>query len=397
MKNLSKKIFAALSAVAFCALMPSQAHAQITVVPENDNFSLKLIGRTNMDFGSYLDKQDDESKPDNGVAVNDTRLGVTGKFLDKWDYKIELCFAYNSTAKATTISFRDVFVKYNFNKTHHIQFGNVFMGYGMKPLGLAYKFIDDATVDNTFCPSRKMGLVYLMTTDPFNFNGGIYSDGNIDNGNSKFDQGVILSSKAIYRPIINETTVLHFGAAAMYTNSPNTTSFSGVVPETFTTNGRTTFKGPTFGKANIDADGNVVYTGNHYSRYEGEMIFIHKKFMFETHYQGASYEPTASDDRYHVGGALAQCSFLLIGEQQNYNKATGLCQNASPRNLEVLARYDYLDLNDGGHQQDVTVGLNYFFSKHFNMKLNYVYTDTDLLPAGGRCYNTVQVRAQFSF
>ena len=397
MKKFSKKIFTALSAVAICALMPSQADAQITVVPENDNFSLKLIGRTNVDFGSFLDKQDDESKPDNGVAVNDTRLGVSGKFLDKWDYKIELCFAYNSTAKATTISFRDVFVKYNFNKTHHIQFGNVFMGYGMKPLGLAYKFIDDATVDNTFCPSRKMGLVYLMTTDPFNFNGGIYSDGNIDNGNSKFDQGVILSSKAIYRPIINETTVLHFGAAAMYTNSPNTTSFSGVVPETFTTNGRTTFKGPTFGKANIDADGNIVYTGKHYSRYEGEMIFIHKKFMFETHYQGASYEPTASDDRYHVGGALAQCSFLLIGDQQNYNKATGLCQNASPRNLEVLARYDYLDLNDGGHQQDVTVGLNYFFSKHFNMKLNYVYTDTDLLPAGGRCYNSVQVRAQFSF
>ena len=396
MKKLGKKLFTALSAVALTTLT-YQAQAQITVVPENDNFSLKLIGRTNFDFGSFLNEKADGSKPDNGVAVNDTRLGVSGKFLDKWDYKIELCFAYNSNAKATTISFRDVFVKYNFNKTHHIQFGNVFMGYGMKPLGLAYKFIDDATVDNTFCSSRKMGIVYLLTTDPFNFNGGVYSDGNIDNGNSKFDQGVNLSAKAIYRPIINETTVLHFGAATLYTNSPNTASYSGVVPETFTTEGKTTFKGPTFGKASIDAEGKVTYTGKHYSRYEGEMIFIHKKFMLETHYQGASYEPTATDDRYHVGGALAQCSFLLIGEQQNYNKATGLCQNASPRNLEVLARYDYLDLNDGGHQQDVTVGLNYFFSKHFNMKLNYVYTDTDLLPVGGRCYNTVQVRAQFSF
>lgn len=391
MKNLKNKLLAAVSAVALCALMPSQADAQITVVPENDNFSLKLIGRTNFDFGSFLNEKADGSKPDNGVAVNDTRLGVSGKFLDKWDYKVEICFDKKA------ISFRDVFVKYNFNKTHHIQFGNVFMGYGMKPLGLAYKFIDDATVDNTMCPSRKMGLVYLLTTDPFNFNGGIYSDGNIDNGNSKFDQGVIFSAKAIYRPIINETTVLHFGAASMYTNSPNTASFSGVVPETFTTNGKTTFSGPTFGKAGVDADGKIVYTGKHYSRYEGEMIFIHKKFMLETHYQGASYEPTATDDRYHVGGALAQCSFLLIGEQQNYNKATGLCQNASPRNLELLARYDYLDLNDGGHQQDVTVGINYFFSKHFNMKLNYVYTDTDLLPAGGSSYNSVQVRAQFSF
>ena len=162
MKNFRKKILAALSAAALCAMMPSQGNAQITVVPENDNFSLKLIGRTNFDFGSFLNEKADGSKPDNGVAVNDTRLGVSGKFLDKWDYKVELCFAYNSKAEATTISFRDVFVKYNFNKTHHIQFGNVFMGYGMKPLGLAYKFIDDATVDNTFCSSRKMGIVYLM-------------------------------------------------------------------------------------------------------------------------------------------------------------------------------------------------------------------------------------------
>ncbi|MBO4243681.1 MAG: hypothetical protein J5882_01325 [Bacteroidales bacterium] len=390
MKNFRKKILAALSAAALCAMMPSQGNAQITVVPENDNFSLKLIGRTNLDFGSFLDKQDDETKPSNGVAVNDTRLGVTGKFLDKWDYKVEICFDKKA------ISFRDVFVKYNFNKTHHIQFGNVFMGYGMKPLGLAYKFIDDATVDNTFCPSRKMGLVYLMTTDHFNFNGGIYSDGNVDNGNNQSDQGVIFSAKAIYRPIINETTVLHFGVAPMYTNSPNTVTFNGVVPETFTANGKTTFKGRTFGKeAGVDADGKTVYKGKHYSRYEGEMIFIHKKFMLEAHYQGASYEPTASDDRYHVGGALAQCSFLLIGEQQNYNKVTGLCQNASPRNLEVLARYDYLDLNDGGRQEDVTFGINYFFSKHFNMKLNYVYTDTK--GNVSECYNSVQVRAQFSF
>ena len=388
MKKLGKKLFTALSAVALTTLT-YQAQAQITVVPENDNFSLKLIGRTNLDAGTFLDEQKDDSKPNNGIAVNDTRLGVTGKFLDKWDYKIEICFDKKA------ISFRDVFVKYNFNKTHHIQFGNVFMGYGMKPLGLAYKFIDDATVDNTFCPSRKMGIVYLATTDHFNFNGGVYSDGNIDNGNSKCDQGVIFSSKAIVRPIINETTVLHFGGAAMYTNSPNTVSFSGVVPETFTAEGKTTFKGPTFGKAGLDAEGNIVYTGKHYSRYEGEMIFIHKKFLLETHYQGASYEPTGIDDRYHVGGVLAQCSFLLIGEQQNYNKTTGLCQNASPRNLELLARYDYLDLHDGGRQEDVTVGINYFFSKHFNMKLNYVYTDTK--GNVNKCFNSVQMRAQFSF
>ena len=71
MKNLKAKLCATLSAVALCALMPSQADAQITVVPENDNFSLKLIGRTNLDAGTFIDEQDDDSKPNNGVAVND--------------------------------------------------------------------------------------------------------------------------------------------------------------------------------------------------------------------------------------------------------------------------------------------------------------------------------------
>lgn len=364
-----------------------QAQAQITIVPENDQFTLKLIGRTNLDAGTYFNRTGSDH-PDNGIAVNDTRLGVTGKFLDKWEYKIEICFDKKA------ISFRDVFVKYNFNSKHHLQAGNVFMPFGMKPLGLAYKFIDDATVDNTFCQSRKLGFVYLLTTDRFNFTGGVYSDGNIDNSNAQFDQGITAAAKAVVRPVINETTVLHFGVAPMYTNSPNVASFSGVVPETFTTQGRTLFSGPKFGKANIDADGNITYTGTHYSRYEAEMIFIHKKFLLETHFQGSSYE--MNDDRYHVGGFLAQTSFLLIGEQQNYNKATGLCQNASPRNLELLARYDYLDLHDGGNQSDLTIGLNYFFSKHFNMKLNYGVTQEHHGELH-KTYNTLQLRGQFSF
>ncbi len=378
--KLLKKTFLA---TAIAAMAITQSHAQITITPENDDFSLKLIGRTNIDAGTYFNRYATDHV-DNGIAINDTRLGVMGSFLKNWDYKIEICFDKKA------ISFRDVFIKYNFNSKHHLQFGNVFMGYGLKPLGLAYKFIDDATVDNTLCPARKIGLVYLLTTDHFNFNGGVYSDGNIDNGNSKFDQGVILSAKAIYRPIIDETTVLHIGVAPMYTNSPNAATFTGVFPETFTTAGNT----PRYILHDGSNGAAVSFDGTHYSRYEAELIFIQQKFLFETHYQGASFE--LNNNRYHVGGILAQCSYLLIGDQQNYNKKTGLCQNASPRNLEILARYDYLDLNDGGNQGDLTIGVNYFFTKHFNMKLNYGVVQ-EHHGDYHKTYNAVQVRAQFSF
>jgi len=379
-----KLLKTAFLATAIAAMAATQSQAQITIVPENDQFSLKLIGRTNFDAGTYFNRTTDDH-PNNFIAVNDTRLGVSGKFLEKWDYKIEICFAKKA------ISFRDVFVKYNFNKSNHIQVGNMFMPFGLKPLGLAYKFISNSTIDDAFTPARKIGIAYLLTTDPFNFTGGVYSNGDIDDGDVKYDPGLNFAAKAIYRPVLNETTVLHFGVATMYTNSKadpegklKRPSITGYVPISYANDGRALY-----------ANG-ALKDVQHYSTYEAELIFIHGKFLLESHFQGSGHEPAGTSDRYHMGGFLAQTSFLLIGEQQNYNKVTGLCQNASPKNLELLARYDYLDLHDAGNQSDLTIGLNYFFSKHFNMKLNYGVTQEHHGDAH-RTYNTLQLRGQFSF
>jgi len=378
-----RTVLAAAGLAAFAA----QAQAQSLIVPENDKFKISFIGRTNIDAGSYLEEHSTktgtdadgnaiyEDHNDNGVIVYDTRLGVKGSFNEKWDFKIEI----NFDKKA--ISFRDVFVKYNFNKQNHVQVGNFFMPFGMKPLGLAYKFDEDATVDYAFCPSRRIGAAYQLTTDKFNFTGGIFSDGNIDNGNSKVNQGLNLAAKGIYRPVINETTVLHFGLASLYTNSPNAGSFKAVTPNTFAPK--------TLMTAGFDAPA--------YSRFEGELIFIKQKFMLEAHWQQAGADERTKDDRTIYKGLLAQASYLLIGEQQNYNKSTGLCANASPRNLEILARYDKIDFDQAGEQIDLTLGLNYFVSKHFNVKLNYVNVSSSVAGKDKESYNMIQTRLQFSF
>ncbi len=374
------------------AAMASQAQAQVTVVPENDKgFSLSLIGRTNIDAGTYFEDHDMknadgevETRTFNGVMVNDTRLGVKGKFTDNWEYKIEICFANKA------ISFRDVYVKYNINKSNHFQIGNFFMPFGMKQLGLAYKFEEDATVDYAFCPSRKIGAAYLFNNDRFNLVGGIFSDGNVDNSNkfadknNNVDAGLNLAAKGIVRPVVNDESnvILHFGVGALYTNSKNPGSFSGITPNTFAPK--------TVISQKFDAPS--------YSRMEAEMIFIAKKFMLETHFQQAGADERGKSDRTTVNGILAQASYLLIGEKQNYNKATGLCQNASKGNLEFLVRYDHLDFDKdvNGVQNDFTVGLNYFVNKHFNVKLNYVNVSVDKKGIKEN-FNSIQTRLQFSF
>lgn len=361
----------------------ASSFAQVNVKTEKGDMTLRLIGRTNFDAGTFIGG--DSLVEHNGIAMNDTRLGVSASFDEKFSAKIEICYA------SKAISFRDLWVGYKLNDNSSITAGNHFQPYGAKPLGLAYKFVEDASCDYAFCPSRKIGVSYAYTSDKFNLTAGLFSDGNVDNGKN-IDQGLSLSAKAIFRPIIDDNSVLHFGVAPMFVKSPNTVSFTGIIPTTVVSNA-------------------LIKTGtldpDNYLRLEAEAIFIKGKFYAEAHYMATSAKNAVSvfneknakieEESVYLDGFYAQASFLIKGEKQNYNKKTGLAANASPKSLEVLARVSHLNFDDdnlkAGKQTDFTVGANYFFNKYLNFKLNYIYAAVK----DGDNYNMIQSRLQFSF
>ena len=151
------------------------------------------------------------------------------------------------------------------------------------------------------------------------------------------------------------------------------------------------------------------------------MIWILKRFYFETHYLTA-FSNLIGDENFQTQGAYAQASFLLIGKKQNYNKRTGLAANASPMNLELLARVNMLNMdefttttvkdvvNDEGEvvkenvstlnpeqkEMDFTLGLNYFFNKNLNARLNYTVSKVEK-GEDEFTNNAIQARLQFSF
>lgn len=355
----------------------ASSFAQVNVKTEKGDMTLRLIGRTNFDAGTFIGG--DSLVEHNGIAMNDTRLGVSASFDEKFSAKIEICYA------SKAISFRDLWVGYKLSDNSSITAGNHFQPYGAKPLGLAYKFVEDASCDYAFCPSRKIGVSYAYTSDKFNLTAGLFSDGNVDNGKN-IDQGLSLSAKAIFRPIIDDNSVLHFGVAPMFVKSPNTVSFTGIIPTTVVSNA-------------------LIKTGtldpDNYLRLEAEAIFIKGKFYAEAHYMATSAKNAIvvkdKEESVYLDGFYAQASFLIKGEKQNYNKKTGLAANASPKSLEVLARVSHLNFDDdnlkAGKQTDFTVGANYFFNKYLNIKLNYIFAAVK----DGDDYNMIQSRLQFSF
>ena len=129
------------------------------------------------------------------------------------------------------------------------------------------------------------------------------------------------------------------------------------------------------------------------------MIGIIRRFYAEAHFQSAFVNMPSKDaygvaqDNVKVHGFFAQASWLILGEQQNYNKRTGLAQSASPKNLELLVRFANTDLDDYGTVNDITVGVNYFISRYLNAKLNYVHSAVK----DGDDHNLIQARMTFSF
>ena len=376
MKRLLKNVFLTAGVLA----LGLQAEAQQTVVPENDpGFKLKFIGRTNLDLGTFLNynhyDEDGVGHADNSCIVNDTRLGFVGT-KDKWEAKVEVCYTNSK------ISFRDVTIKHSFNEHNKLTFGNQFMPYGIKLTGINYKFAEDPSVDLTFCPSRKVGVNYLYTTDPFNFSAGLYSDGNVDD-NKQVNQGLNITAQVIWRPVYDETTVFHLGGAFIHTDSPNAPKFSGTVPTTVSSDHRTFMS--------------VSYDAPNYERYEFQALFIKEKFLVEAHYMGASVNVRNANSE-SASGVWGQVSYQIIGEGQKYNKVTSLPTASAAGTLEVLGRVDYLDLGDTGNQLDFELGLNYFINKHFNVKFNYIMAGFNDRPGvDDKTYHVVQTRLQFSF
>ncbi len=375
---MKKKLRNAFLAASLAAL-GFQAEAQITVAPSNDSdFKLKFVGRTNLDAGTFLNRNND-GQVDNAMVIGDTRLGFVGTY-QKWEGKVEIC--YTNEGK---ISFRDVTIKYGLNDHNKITFGNQFMPYGIKLTGINYKFVEDGSVDMAFCPARKVGVNYLYTTDPLNLSAGFYSNGASDELKA-VNAGFNLAAQLIWRPVFNETTVFHIGGAFLYTDNANKEyKISGTTPVSFATGTRPSFSA---------AYGEV----NNTERYEGQMLFIKSKWLLEAHVMGANINPLGDGDSKSAFGTWGQVSYQIIGDQQKYNKTTALPTNSAPGTLEVLARVDYLDLDDYGKQTDFELGFNYFINKHFNVKLNYVLASFKDRPGvDDKAYNALQTRLQFYF
>ncbi|MGN0029145.1 MAG: porin [Marinilabiliaceae bacterium] len=387
---MNKQLFSAAALLVALLSQGSVSTAQVNGKIDDVDFKLKFNGRVNMDLGTFLGADDDKANR-NGVSINDCRLGVIADFDTVWQAKLEVSYS------GKAIAFRDVYIKRTFKSAgSEVQLGNFFFPFGYKRAGLGYKFVDTAPSDAAFTPLRKLGAAYQSFSDSFNWGLGFFSDGNVDDG-KKTNQGYSFDAYALLRPILTSSEVLHFTASGILTHPADKVKFTASMPLMFTSF-------PLVKTDDIEA--------YNYGRLEVAALGIVRRFYAEARFLKAwvntpneVYSTTKDADGNDVTvatpqdnydgayGFYVQATWRVTGENQGYNKKTGLASHPRGRAFEVLARFDRTDLDQFGSVNNVTLGVNYHFNKYLRARLNYVHAAIK----DGADVDALCSRVQFSF
>lgn len=364
----------------FLFVVPQLVFAQDYVKSKTNDFEWRLIGRVFFDGGFFLN---DTTGLDNSFQVNDIRLGTQIKFLEHWEAKIELGYGDSK------ISLKDVYLNYK-EGNHSLRVGFHYEPFGNARVGTSnFRFMTNAGSDKALGNKRKLGVSYSFNQKWFNFMGGVFSDGDIEKS-KPVDQGYSLVAKLVGRPLMGDKKLIHIGVAPRFNNSGNEVTFNAGIPTDLLAKSDNSYL-----NAKVDQVVNQW-------KIDLELILLYNKWYFQSQYFMAHVNRSKEVENYNGKGWYAQAGYMIIGAKHNYNAATGMIVNPAPKSLELLCRYNNVNLNDagirGGRMSDVTVGMNYFINKYVAAKINYSHMMIgNSSPMGGDDFGLIQARLQLSF
>ena len=352
--------------------------AQKTVKVDNKPLHIRVLGRAFFDAGFFMN---DTLSFGNTVQVNDVRLGTIVSFLDNWEAKVELGYANSK------VTFKDVFLGYKY-KEHSFRLGYQFEPFGNARIGTTnYRFMQNATADAIFGNGRKIGISYSYNQKWWNVMAGVYSAADIQ-GSDKMDQGYSLAAKVIGRPVLDEGKVIHLAVAPRFSSDKDVVTFKGGVPTMLLGKGEN-------GMLDVAVD-DVI---NQW-KLDCECIMACNKWYFQGQYYLVHLN-RSTEDNFTGKGGYAQMGFLILGDHHNYKAKTGMLVNPDAKSLELLVRYNNVNLNNsgivGGRMSDITVGMSYFLNKYVGAKINYTRMMAGNTAVKGGDFDLIQARIQVSF
>lgn len=395
MKN--KKLFLCALMLAFSSNFVSAQSADIKIgTGDDEKIKVTLGGRILFDGAMYFD---DETPFSNGVVISDARLSLKSSYK-KWDMKIDMGFHEKK------VNTKDIHIRYNFNKHSWLKLGYYGEQFGLENWeSSAYqKFMAPAGSDQIFGTGRQVGLTYVNWNDYFYYSGGVFADNDALTNSKTGNQGFAAVAKVSYNPINYNGNVLHVGISGELRNGNRNgfNEFNRTVRDvTYATNLLT--------KVDKQKPLNLTIEDVDFqAKYVAELMATSGPAFLQGEYYHSNVKRKHGLGSFLADGFYVQSGVMLFGDKQyRYDLSERKLKRPNDNTLELVVRYNYTDLNHGhggpdlmgGRMSDITVGLNYYFSKYFGAKINYSFVQIGkhAAVAAGENVNVLQGRFFVSF
>ncbi len=328
----------------------------------------------------------------NGMNIRRSRFAIKAQLDKNWYGE------FDSDWTSGTPEIKDAILEYTGIPNLSIKMGNFKENFSIQrnTTSRYLQFMERPMV-TALAPSRHLGVAATWSCPLVWVSGGVFGpelksseemtameDGNKDYG---LNEGLSYTGKVAIRPINNQTSSLHIGAAVSY-REPKLTSTDGYNATRYSSRNSTSINRKKF--LDTDAikglDHELAYTvelAGHWKqlRYEGA-------YIARTAYLNPEKTVIPKEDLgpQTADGWYVQAGWLLFGGQQNYDAKGGKYTRINPGrswgDVELCARYEVADFNcskyyAGGSAQAFTLGLNFYPTKNVKFVINYQYNIND--------------------
>ncbi|WP_406672062.1 OprO/OprP family phosphate-selective porin [Natronospira sp.] len=325
----------------------------------------KPRGRIHLDYALH-----DEDNIDlaDGHRLRRARLGVSGSVDDNWSYQSEIDFAENG------VGFRDVYLRYTGLENGDLTIGHFKVPFGMDELTSSnhLAFIE-RSLPTSFAQSRRTGFGYRSGGDNWGFASMLFGQGvgtNNDRVSDGADEGFGIGARIFGTPVNNDNSILHLGAAFTSedtASSEDETARFRARPESRVTGIRL-------------VDTGTIDEVDRINRFGLEAGYQVGALTLQGEYLSVSADRKSGFSDVDFDGYYAQASYVFGGSKRAYRG--GAFRNPEVGSWEVALRYSHIDLNDGdfqgGEQDNITLGLNYYAAKNVRFMWNYIAVDADM-------------------
>ena len=328
----------------------------------------------------------------NGMNIRRSRFAIKAQLDKNWYGELDTDWT------SGTPEIKDAILEYTGIPNLSIKMGNFKENFSIQrnTTSRYLQFMERPMV-TALAPSRHLGVAATWSCPLVWVSGGVFGpelksseemtameDGNKDYG---LNEGLSYTGKVAIRPINNQTSSLHIGAAVSY-REPKLTSTDGYNATRYSSRNSTSINRKKF--LDTDAikglDHELAYTvelAGHWKqlRYEGA-------YIARTAYLNPEKTVIPKEDLgpQTADGWYVQAGWLLFGGQQNYDAKGGKYTRINPGrswgDVELCARYEVADFNcskyyAGGSAQAFTLGLNFYPTKNVKFVINYQYNIND--------------------